>query len=208
MLPRSWTSSLIENRNFLWSCIFQYKEQFGLVYRAIFGHQSVIVILDPDFGRELVTKASKIFKKQQKLNKRFQLLMGDNVFTAVEHDVWRRHRTLLNPAFTDEKLSSTVAHATNKTVRELLHKINKNPTRNAGEDMSNLTIDIIGSAGFGFDFGATIRETLDSDSLAVKTQEFFEAFPSFFLAPSDFIRMNFKVGPLKTIHEVSILFKY
>ncbi len=72
----------------------------------------------------------------------------------------RRHRLLLNPAFTDEKLSSTVAYATNKTIKEYFSTLKQTNIRDVSEDMSNITLDIIGRAGFGYEFDTVARKTV------------------------------------------------
>lgn len=69
----------------------------------------------------------------------------------VDEDVWKRHRVLLNVAFTDK----TYAYACECTVdamKQFDSIVQQKATRNAGDCMAAVTMDVIGKSGFGYKF--------------------------------------------------------
>ncbi|KAL0487005.1 cytochrome P450 [Acrasis kona] len=170
----------------LFTHALEMKEKYGPVYKIAQGLVTgTIFVHDPDFGKLIAAKGGKVFKKDQLLNDGFLSLFGDHsIFTTNEEAVWRRHRSMLNPAFTDEKLQNAVVRETNKTLTELLHSINQQNVREVSEDMSNLTLDIVGRAGFGYEFGCTNKSNhANSKPLSENTKTILSNLVFFLMSP-------------------------
>lgn len=69
----------------------------------------------------------------------------------IDEDLWKRHRTLLNVAFTD-KTYNYVCECTVEEMKQFDDAITKNPKRDAGEAMAAITMDVIGKTAFGYNF--------------------------------------------------------
>ncbi|KAL0478819.1 cholesterol 24-hydroxylase [Acrasis kona] len=182
-------------------------KKYGSVFKIAFGHQAIVVVTDTEFHKVISTRGGKTVLKEELRGDRIsELFGGADIFSVSDETVWRRHRLLLNPAFTDDKLSSTVVDVTNKTVSELVKNINADHVRNISEDMSSLTLDVVGRAGFGYEFGCTNKTKGGDVSLSDSTASLINAFPFYILTPFKFLRRNFKVGPIKRVIENRDLF--
>lgn len=73
------------------------------------------------------------------------------MFSAVDEEIWKRHRTLLNVAFTD-KTYRYVCECTVDEMKQFDVAIKKNNKRDAGDCMTAITMDVIGKTAFGYNF--------------------------------------------------------
>ncbi|KAL0487941.1 cholesterol 24-hydroxylase [Acrasis kona] len=196
---------LYTNTEIVYSKVPEFIEKYGPVYKVVSAvGRPLIFITDGDFAKIITSKGYKLFEKDRNGSDKFhELFNGDNVFTVSDEVQWRKHRLLLNPAFTDDNLSDAVITFTNKTIQELMDKINKQSNvREVSSDMSGLTLDIIGRAGFGYEFGCTDASSRKTElSLSEKTKSLMGSFPTYFLTPTKFVRQNLKVGSLKALHD-------
>lgn len=60
-----------------------------------------VLFADTDWAKLYVTQGSKLFDKNTGAIQSINTFFGPNVFSLTDDAVWRRHRTLLNPAFAD-----------------------------------------------------------------------------------------------------------
>ncbi|KAI8342010.1 cytochrome P450 [Chlamydoabsidia padenii] len=80
----------------------------------------------------------------------------NNILMATQKEEWKKHRKLVNPAFHKSKpvkLFATLGHKTFK----VLDSSNEQPV-DIGRLMERYTLEVIGAAGFGFDFDSILDE--------------------------------------------------
>lgn len=93
-----------------------------------------------EFNHFIATKGSKLFtKKGTPLIDFMNETYGPNVLSAISHDVWHRHRSLLSPAFTDSSLIC-VNDATVAVSKGWIRQIEVNNRRNILTDAGNVTL--------------------------------------------------------------------
>ncbi len=81
----------------------------------------------------------KIFHKKARFISVLQELIGINVFTADQEDVWKNHRLVLNPAFTDKSMVC-VADATTVIVEKWMKILEKQNIVDIGHEMAQVTL--------------------------------------------------------------------
>ncbi|ORX55728.1 cytochrome P-450 cyp509A1 [Hesseltinella vesiculosa] len=131
------------------------------VYVREEGSGWVVHISQPQAAKQILLKADMFPKSQRNLLKGtlFNYFLGtENIVTTTGHE-WKKHRLIVNPAF---HRSSPV-----KLFGELAKQMftlweTKNPestfTVDFGNWMERFTLDVIGQAGFGFEFDAMANE--------------------------------------------------
>jgi len=141
----------------LWSNAIRDHKRFGNMYKLNFLHRTFLFCNNVEFGRFMVSKrgGSKYFSKKIRFIDNLTMLFGTNVFTAHDESVWRRHRLILNPAFTDHSLECVVS-ATAQVMNNYLNGYVKSSgsTRDILLDTANIALNVIGKAGFGYEFDA------------------------------------------------------
>jgi cytochrome P450 len=168
-----------------------FKKYKSPVVKYAFSTIPLVFVGDAEFSKQFVKEGSRTFVKDGFLVKFLNDRLGNNVFSVTDESIWKRHRTLLNYAFTD-KMLIYVADNTIETVRDLLKEIESNPIRNVDIDMSNLTMDVIGTAGFGYKFKA-ILEGNRTDTLAFMFKDFLNNFFKVGAAPGWMQKLPFGI---------------
>ena len=123
---------------------------YGLVFVMWIYHVPVVILCDPDTAKKaLVTlnlpKARRIYSK---IGYVFgHRAAGRGIFTELDHDLWRRKRAALNPAFHRRYLRNLM-DAFNSVCDDFLenlkrHADGKTPVKMADE-FARVTLDIIG----------------------------------------------------------------
>jgi cytochrome P450 len=156
-----------------WKYAHEGYQNFGSIFKIVISGIYAVMISDPDFAKFVAVNHDKYFLKKLQRSEAIREEVGINIFNAHENDIWRRHRLLLNPAFSDESMA-VVADATVSQTKQLMNDINKEPTRNVIPDMSNLTLNVIGYAGFGYEFNAfSLESQTNPDSVMNAQARFF-----------------------------------
>ncbi len=189
---------------------------FGPIFKFVIGTRAIVFVNDVETGKHIASKGSKVFCKPEELAIPFLEIFGSNIFLASADKDWRRYRNLVHHAFSDSALENVVP-ATVTAVHNLIKLINqKGSSRSIFEDMSLLTIDVIGEAGFSYPFEAwklnknnfSPKTSSKNDrTLSEHTTNFLKYSPIHALLPSAFLRKYLKIGPLKLYHESVHAFK-
>ena len=137
-------------------CMNWYR-QHGSVYVTWIYFIPVVILSDPDTAKKaLITlnlpKAERVYSKLS--NVFGHRASGQGILTEVDHEVWRRKRAMLNPAF-HRKYLMNLMDAFNSICDDFLENLRKyadgkTPVRMVNE-FGRVTLDIIGKvlyAGF------------------------------------------------------------
>lgn len=129
---------------------FNWYHEYGSVYVQWIYHVPVVIISDPDMAKKaLITlnlpKAERVYSKIGYIFG--QRGAGQGILTEVDHEIWRRKRAMLNPAF-HRKYLMNLMDAFNSVGDEFLGKLRqyadgKTPVRMVDE-FARVTLDIIG----------------------------------------------------------------
>lgn len=137
-----------------------------MAYSGLFGKFSVVV-LDPNLVRDILCDPTLSSNNIQYM-KRYaliKLLLGDGL-VALEGTDWSRHRRIIQPAFQTSLLEHTLNHVvpllTNQLIQSWIKanggiKDNGNdniPIIDLDTHLQALTLDVIGQAGFSYEFNA------------------------------------------------------
>jgi cytochrome P450 len=188
--------------------VHQYNfKKYGPVYKVIQVHRS-FVFLDGDESLQLkkmmTLQGYKLAEKTDAMNARISQLFGPNIFSTNVHDTWKRMKTIIQPAFTDQHLIHTVPSATVQVVHELINSIEQAPkNRDICSDMSSVSLDILGHAGFGVNFDSVKQQTSDihqPDELVKATFNIISNMALYFILPFDFMR-EIRLGKIKVALE-------
>ncbi|EFC46693.1 predicted protein [Naegleria gruberi] len=175
-------------------------------YKMVFGflNAPMIIIDNPKMGKEIATK--KKFKKPNMLKSaQVELFSGTNIFVEDEYHTWLHQRQLMDPSFTPESLRM-VAHVTSETVRnDMIPFIESN--RNGNDimgDFAKLTMNVIGIAGFGYNFDTFNNK--DENSLEKKSALYINSINTYRTCPK-VIRNHINIGLFGKVRDAATCFK-
>ncbi|KAL0488069.1 cytochrome P450 [Acrasis kona] len=115
---------------------------------------SSVAIFSPENIKHVMVKYAKDYPKpQEQVYEAFDIF-GPNILTT-NGDIWRKHRMLSNPAFNDDHIK-LVSKVTNQTMVSVTKEYWSHDSFdcNVVEDMTKITLQIMGIAGFGRDMKA------------------------------------------------------
>eukprot|EP00029_Vermamoeba_vermiformis_P005090 TRINITY_DN1670_c0_g1_i2.p1 TRINITY_DN1670_c0_g1~~TRINITY_DN1670_c0_g1_i2.p1 ORF type:complete len:497 (-),score=95.65 TRINITY_DN1670_c0_g1_i2:25-1515(-) len=124
--------------------------------QLIFFGVPIIMTWDAQAIRE-ISSNTEVFHKTGNVNVLLDRLAGEGVL-MVDGDRWSRQRRVMNPSFRITKLKS-IFPAFTHTGRLLVNAIKEEMNQNNGNVkiyplLTKMTMEAIGKAGFGFDFGS------------------------------------------------------
>ena len=145
-------------------------EQYGEIYRLSFGPRNLLVTADLGLAQELLKDRPERFGRQLNLERIFDELGFNGLFSA-EDDNWRRQRRIVITA-----LNSAHLHRSYDAMRDTTARLERRWRRAAqtGEvldiprELMRYTVDITTQLAFGIDFntletdGHIIQDDLDS----------------------------------------------
>jgi cytochrome P450 len=176
-----------------WDYAHEGYQKFGSIFKFAFPGIGAVLISDPDFAKFFAINHDKYFEKFIPRTAAMRKIIGTNIFNAVEDDIWKRHRLILNPAFSDDAMAVVggtfnivyfkyLLDETLNSTLKYMNEIDKNPNRfNVIQDFSNLTLNgnsifhfvnklVIGTAGFGYDFNAFSKESQENPDSVMNAQ--------------------------------------
>ncbi|HEY2155527.1 MAG TPA: cytochrome P450 [Isosphaeraceae bacterium] len=112
------------------------------------GPRRLMVVNHPDLVEDVLVTKNRIFKKHFALRHTKETL-GNGLLTS-EGDFWRKQRRLAQPAFHRERIAAHAAMMVDFTER-ILRDWADGQTRDAQEDMMQLTLQIVAKALFDAD---------------------------------------------------------
>ncbi|KAG0328665.1 hypothetical protein BG000_000364 [Podila horticola] len=154
-------------------------EQYGgiVVYRGLFNSLRVI-IADPKAISHVFSTNSYQYRKSDRAVRILSQVIGHGVLLA-EGDAHKKQRKMLNPAFSHKHIKEMVpimsrpAAALAKIWEGRVDSSEKQQTEfDITGDLGRATLDIIGLAGFGYDFQAL---TVPNNELSRAYRELFES---------------------------------
>ena len=171
-------------------------------FKVVLGFVNIpLVIVDnPDMGKEIATKGTKIYRKNAIDKKTFiELFSASNIFSETDQQVWSHQRHLIDPSFAPESLRMVADVTTSIMLEEMIPSIDKQlKSRDVMTDFAKLTMDVIGKAGFGYSFDSFHNQ---NNGLEEKTNNFLKYFEVVKLLPSEYLRRNFRVGIFGKLHD-------
>lgn len=116
---------------------------------------NILITWNPEMTKEILYKdKTQTYIKGLNFSPSFDKLMAKSVL-SVEGEEWKRQRKILNPSFHFEFIKSmtpTFLSIVNKTVQIMEKAAKQSNQFEPYPLMSKMTLDVIGKAGFGFDF--------------------------------------------------------
>lgn len=120
-------------------------------YFATAGTTQLLMVCNANDVKLLtITKASKVIKPSEMSALE---MFGPNIVTIPGYAEWRRHRILCNPSFSDSHLKYVAEVAVDCAKLLMQRWETKQGHVNPEHDMSDLTMDVIGKVGFGYNLG-------------------------------------------------------
>jgi cytochrome P450 family 3 subfamily A len=123
------------------------------VVGSVFG-LSFVSTWNPEYVKQILIKDRQKFPKAKGIVGSFDLLFGKSVL-SVEGDIWRHQRQILNPSFHYDYikgLEPAFLEIIDRLVDQLSNIANSSGKFEPYPWMSKMTLDVLGKAGFGFEF--------------------------------------------------------
>jgi cytochrome P450 len=171
------------------------REHGAIVPLRLFWYR-FFVVNDPDLVQAVLVTQHKNFVKTHGL-RILKPMFGEGLLTA-EHDLWRRERSLLSPAFRRDALAgySTWMRRATET---FLASWSDGETRDIYEDMTALTLTIVSRSLFGTDV-AEVRDAVSNAATGV--QDFFASFRKHYVTIPTFVPTPANVRFKRTVAEL------
>ena len=118
----------------------------------------VVVINHPDYVQHVLQKKNTNYDKDVFLFNTARTFLGNGLVTAVGGESWRRQRRLMQPAFHRQHIAQMATLMTEATLQLLKHwekEVEEQRVLNVENEMTRLTLQIVGKALFTMDVSAT-----------------------------------------------------
>jgi len=125
-------------------------QRHGDVFRVQLGHRRALVVVHPDAIEEVLVTERANFVKGRTYD-HIRMLAGDGLLT-LEGEGWRKRRRMAQPAFHKESIRKLVARfveVTGDTFARLRSKLPRGGVIEAHDEMTRLTLDIVGETLLG-----------------------------------------------------------
>lgn len=128
--------------------LYDLYKQYGDMMHNFLGTISIVTINDPKLAHKVLLNTKK-YEKQQAIKSEFMdQFIGANI-VMVNGEPWRRYRKLMDPAFIHiERFVDVMKEKSDVCLEEL----SKQEQIAINEEMTKLTLDILGKAVYGYDF--------------------------------------------------------
>ncbi|XP_068729246.1 cholesterol 24-hydroxylase-like [Montipora capricornis] len=138
----------------------EFHSTYGPVVVMWIYHLPFIFVTDPELTKQcLVTlnlpKSPRLYTKMAyTFGQRFS---GNGLVTVLDHDLWKKHRSLINPAFHRRYLMNLMS-AFNSSCNLFLNHLNEmadgKTVVDMAEEFARVTLDVIGKVAFNVDVDA------------------------------------------------------
>ena len=129
--------------------------RYGDVYFAPAKGVGLYVVRHPAQLREVLITHADAYAKSHSALESLSVLLGDGLLTS-DGEVWRRHRRILNPAFSRQAISAAVPRMVAETERTAA-RFRGGQSFDATVEMTDLTLRIVGHALLGIDLEDEVR---------------------------------------------------
>jgi cytochrome P450 len=125
--------------------------QYGDIYYAPSIDGGLYAIRHPDHLQEVLVTRAASFEKKHSAFRRLAEVLGDGLLNS-DGDRWRRHRRMIQPAFSTARVAGYAASMVDETM-SALHRFADGETRDLDHDMMELTLRVVNRALFSHDAG-------------------------------------------------------
>jgi cytochrome P450 family 97 subfamily B polypeptide 3 len=137
-----------------------YFEQYGGVFKLLFGPKSFIVISDPSIAKHILKTNAAAYDKGV-LAEILEPIMGQGLIPA-NPEIWKARRRAIVPGFHKKwynRMCSTFVECNGPLVDKLENAVNTGETLNMETEFCSVSLDIIGKAVFNYEFGSVTNES-------------------------------------------------
>ncbi|EFC38409.1 predicted protein [Naegleria gruberi] len=138
----------------------------------------IVLISDPKLFKEFFILKANCYEKP---DFKFITMFGENIVSAVNNERWKRHFKVCSPAFSPQNLIY-VCQVACQSAELLFERWSKDESgvMLSNDDFSDITLDVLGKAGFNLDFGifssnqegkafkTSLQQTFSMKALAIR----------------------------------------
>jgi len=136
------------------------KKDNGKIHKQVFGFgMTRVMVSDAALAKMILVQKSKEFHKPRERYASIFEQFGPNILSLGDDEEWLRQHRLCAPAFSTKNLEYVTKVAYDCTMKMLNSWGNGQKTLRIDEPMSNITLDIISQAGFGFDESMLLKSS-------------------------------------------------
>ncbi|EKM51869.1 uncharacterized protein PHACADRAFT_262258 [Phanerochaete carnosa HHB-10118-sp] len=141
---------------------FKYMREYGAVWKMQYALGSkVLMVADPKALQHIFHKSGYLYPKTTQARLSAFIIAGKNILWAPTGDIHSRHRKVMNPAFSTPQLRSFLPIFRKSSAKlcqlwkdQILSQAPGGATILVNIWLARTTLDVIGEAAFGFEFGA------------------------------------------------------
>ncbi|KAJ0061157.1 hypothetical protein NL108_008841 [Boleophthalmus pectinirostris] len=161
----------INSDRLIFDKMLEWSETYGPVYRINFLHKILIGVTCPEATKEILMSSK--YPKDKGFHKRiFHLFgvrfLGDGLVTAVDHDLWYKHRRIMDPAFSSLYLRGLMG-TFNERAEKLMERLSEEADNNREVTMLHMvncvTMDVIGKVAFGVELDLLNKDSPFPDAI-------------------------------------------